>query len=89
MIWCLRAPDAVDVIEDNLVCQLEPPSEGRGVPEWFAERATGFTAEQRAAIVAFLESYRARHEAHGPAGAPSAHATNALAYWTRPPEAGA
>jgi hypothetical protein len=24
MIWCIRAPDAVDVIQDNLVYQLEP-----------------------------------------------------------------
>lgn len=42
-IWCVRAPGAVDVIQDNLVYQLEPPTEDRGVPEWFEERATGFS----------------------------------------------
>jgi hypothetical protein len=53
MIWCIRAPDAVNVIQDNLVYQLEPPAEGRDVPGWFNERATGFSEAQRAAIVAY------------------------------------
>ena len=33
LIWCVREPDAVDVIQDNLVYQLEPPDGERGVPE--------------------------------------------------------
>jgi hypothetical protein len=81
MTWCIRAPDEVDVIQDNLVYQLEPPGEGRGVPEWFTERATGFSDEQRAAIVAYLHSYRAREEAHWAPAPPPRHVYNALAYW--------
>ena len=69
MIWCIREPEAVDVIEDNLVCQLEPPADGRGVPEWFDERAAGFSPAQRTSIAAFLELYRAREETRWPAGA--------------------
>lgn len=82
MIWCVREPEAVDVIEDNLVSQLEPPGDGLGVPEWFNERATGFSPGQRAAIVAFLELYRARDVARWPAGARPRHVDRALAYWT-------
>jgi hypothetical protein len=68
MIWCIRAPEAVDVLQDNLVHQLEPPDDGRGVPEWFAQRAPGFSPAQREAIVAYLEWYREREEQHWPAG---------------------
>lgn len=81
MIWCVRAPDAVDVIEDNLVYQLEPPDEHRGVPDWFTERATGFSPEQRAAIVAYLHWYRERDEARWVGGESPRHVHNALAYW--------
>ena len=81
MIWCIRAPDVVDVIQDNLVYQLEPPVEGRGVPEWFDERATGFSEEQRAAIVAYLQWYRAREETQWAGTDPPPHAYNALKYW--------
>jgi len=63
MIWCMRAPEAVDVIQDNLVYQLEPRDDTRGVPEWFHERARGFSREQRLAIVAYLGWYRERDEA--------------------------
>ena len=81
MIWCIRAPDAVDVIQDNLVYQLEPPAQGRGVPEWFEERAIGFSEEQRAAIVAYLHWYREREETHWDGAEPPRHVYNALAYW--------
>jgi Family of unknown function (DUF6714) len=81
MTWCIRAPDAVDVIQDNLVYQLEPPAEGRGVPEWFKERATGFSEEQRAAIVAYLHWYREREEAQWAGAEPPRHVCNALTYW--------
>jgi hypothetical protein len=81
MIWCLREPDAVDVIQDNLVYQLEPPDGERGVPEWFQERATGFSAEQRAAIVAYLDWYREYDAARWAGGEPPRHVYNALAYW--------
>ena len=81
MIWCIRAPDAVDVIQDNLVYQLEPPAEGRGVPEWFEERATGFSEAQRAAILAYLHWSREREEAQWAGAEPPRHAYNALTYW--------
>ena len=84
MTWTIRAPDAVDVLEDNLVYQLEPPREGQGVPEWFEERAHGFTPQQRQAIVAFLEWHRERIEtswAQLGAEAPR-HVYNALDHWS-------
>jgi hypothetical protein len=81
MIWCLRAPDEVDVIQDNLVYQLEPPADGRGVPEWFEERATGFSEEQRAAVAAYLHWYRERQEAQWAGARPPRHVYDALAYW--------
>lgn len=82
MIWCIRAPDVVDVIQDNLVYQLEPPAEGRGVPQWFEERATGFSEEQRGAVAAYLHWYRERDEDRGAGAEPPRHVDNALAYWT-------
>ena len=83
LIWAIRAPEAVDVLQDNLVYQLEPPADGRGVPEWFAERCANFSAEQGLAIVAYLEWYRERDEAmwHGLGAEPPRHVYNALAYW--------
>ena len=84
MIWCIRAPETVDVIQDNLVYQLEPPADGNGVPEWFAERTPGFSDAQRAAIVAYLDWYREREEAQWPAGAAPRHVYNALEYWRTP-----
>lgn len=83
MIWVIRAPDEVDVLLDNLVYQLEPPADGRGVPEWFRERAVGFSARQRLAIVAYLNWYREREEAEWRrvgAEAPR-HVYNALCHW--------
>lgn len=84
LIWTIRAPQAVDVLQDDLVYQLEPPADGRGAPEWFAERSVGFTDEQRRAIVAYLDWYRAREEESWRrigADAPR-HVYNALAYWS-------
>ena len=83
MIWAIREPHAVDVLQDNLVYQLEPPADGRGVPEWFDERAQGFTVPQRRAIVAYLEWYRARDEATWArlGTEPPRHVYNALAHW--------
>jgi hypothetical protein len=89
MIWCIRAPETVDVIQDNLVYQLEPPAEGRGVPEWFEERAIGFSEAQRAAIVAYLDWYREHEEAQWAEVAPPRHVYNALTYWApKAPDAG-
>ena len=87
LIWTIRAPEAVDVLQDNLVYQLEPPADGRGVPEWFAERCAGFSAEQRLAIVAYLEWYRERDAAMWQrlGGEPPRHVYNALAYWSAEP----
>ena len=81
--WCIRAPVAVDVIQDTLVFQLEPPANGQGVPEWFNERAVGFSEDQRAAIVAFLHWSREREEADWAGAEPPRHVYNALAFWTR------
>jgi hypothetical protein len=81
MIWCIRAPDTVDVIQDNLVYQLEPPDDQRGVPEWFNERARGFSREQRSAIVAYLDWYRERDETRWDGTEPPRHVYVALTYW--------
>ena len=81
MIWCIRAPDTVDVIHDNLVFQLEPPDAQRGVAAWFDERAHGFSRAQRSAISAYLEWSLDYCEEQWPGGEPSRHARNALAYW--------
>jgi hypothetical protein len=84
LIWSIRAPEAVDVFLDNLVSQLEPPSETRGVAEWFAERAVGFSPDQRQAIVAFLNWYRVRDEAmwRNLGGEPPGGVYDAIRYWT-------
>ena len=80
MIWCIRAPEAVDVIQDNLVYQLEPPADGGGVPvvrrarAWILRRAA-------AAIAAYLHWYREREETQWAGAAPPRHVHNALAYW--------
>jgi len=83
--WCVRAPEAVDVIQDNLVFQLAPPQKSVQEPplQWFAERAVGFTVEQRQAIVAYLNWYREREEtACGALGLePPNHVYSALAHW--------
>jgi len=81
LIWCLREPDAVDVLADNLVYQLEPPDGEHGVSEWFGERAVGFSESQRAAVVAYLDWYRERDEARWAGSAPPRHVYRALAYW--------
>ena len=89
--WTVREPVAVDVINDNLVYQLEPPDPEEfpaeqfpGQREYFAERSTGFDDRQRAAIVAFLDWYRAREEAEwrGSGWEPPHHAARALAFWS-------
>ena len=84
LIWTIRAPETVDALQDNLVYQLEPPAAGRGVPEWFNERAHGFSIQQRRAIVAFLDWYREREEASWrQLGAePPRHVYNALSHWS-------
>lgn len=85
IIWCIRAPEAVDVLQDNLVFQLEPRSDTDDPPlrEWFAQRAVGFNQEQRSAIVAYLEWYRSREEAAWAAagGTPPDHVYRALEFW--------
>ena len=88
MIWCVREPEAVDVIQDNLVYQLEPPGDDSGVPEWFNERATGFSDEQRAAIAAYLDWYRERDEARWAGAKQPPNAARALAHWTTDLSAG-
>ena len=86
MIWAIREPVAVDVLQDNLVYQLEPPHDGNGVPEWFAERAVGFSEAQHQAICAYLTWYRDRDEIEWRSlgAAPPRHVYNALAHWSRP-----
>ena len=73
----------MDVLQDDIVDQLEPPQDGHGVPQWLQERCVGFSPQQRLAIVAYLEWYGEREEAMWHrlgADAPS-HVYNALAYW--------
>jgi len=86
MIWAIREPKAVDVLQDNLVYQLQPPGEDGSVPAWFAERAVGFTEPQRHAICAYLTWYRDRDEIEWRriGGEPARHVYNALAHWSRP-----
>ena len=83
LTWTIRAPETVDVLQDNLVYQLEPPRDGQGVPEWFNERAVDFSAEQRRAIVGFLEWYRDRDEPNWPTGEAPGHVYNALTHWSK------
>ena len=63
---------------------LAPPVDGHGVPAWFAQRAPGFSAEQRGAIAAFLDWSRERAEEAWPPGTVPPHVYNALKYWSRP-----
>lgn len=81
--WCIRAPEVVDVINDNLIFQLEPPQEIDG--KWFEERAHGFSAAQRQAIVAYLRWYQEREaQEYGAMGMePPESAARALRHWTR------
>ena len=82
MTWCLRQPVEADVLVDYVAWQLTPPAGERGVPDWFAPRAVGFTSAQRAAIVAYLEWYRA-HEAAlwAPSASPN-DVGGAIAWWS-------
>jgi hypothetical protein len=50
IIWCVRDPRRADVLVDNLAHRLSRRSEA----DW-AARSAGFTPEQRAAIVFYLE----------------------------------
>jgi hypothetical protein len=86
ILWCVRAPDVVDVIQDNLVYQLTPPTEDGGVPGWFEPRARGFDAAQRHAIVAYLEWSRERLEASWTrfGGTPPDDIYRALEFWRKP-----
>ena len=85
LTWTIRAPEVVDVLEDNLVFQLTPPRDGDGVPEWFAERCVNFfSPEQRAAIAAFLDWSRVHQEPQWPPGTRPRHVYDALAYWRQP-----
>jgi len=86
--WCVRAPDAVDVIQDNLVYQLEPPepTDQESLHEWFRQRAVGFSEEQRQVIRSYLEWYGERQEADCLALAlePPMSVYRALEHWTGP-----
>jgi hypothetical protein len=87
MTWCVRAPDEVEVIQDNLVYQLEPPSpaDDPGLQQWFFERMKGFSLLQRQAILGYLDWYRERQEAEYArlAMEPPGNVYRALEYWTR------
>jgi hypothetical protein len=48
IIWCIRAPKDVDVIQDNLVYQLAPPeTQEQWAWEWFKPRASGTKSERK------------------------------------------
>jgi hypothetical protein len=86
IIWCIRAPKDVDVIQDNLVYQLAPPeTQEQWAWEWLKPRASGFNRQQRQAIVAFLKWYQEREEEHwaGLGATPPDHAVRALSFWER------
>ena len=82
LIWTIREPKTVDVLQDNLEFQLAPPTDDLGVPEWFAQRAPGFSPAQRGAIAAFLEWSGERDEEVWPPGTVPPHVYNALKYWS-------
>jgi hypothetical protein len=84
LIWTIREPKTVDVLQDNLEFQLAPPVDGHGVPEWFEQRAPGFSTAQRSAIAAFLDWSRERAEEVWPPGTVPPHVYNALRYWSCP-----
>ena len=75
--WSVKDPEAVDVIADNLVMQLTPSGDGGSLEAWFEPRARGFTADQRAAIAAFLQWFAERA---GPT--PPARIDRAIAHWS-------
>lgn len=81
--WCVRAPETVDVIMDNLVFQLEPPKDRDGA--WFEERAHGFSGPQREAIVSYLTWYQEREvqEYREMGLEPPGGVVRALKYWAR------
>jgi hypothetical protein len=70
-------PEAVDVIADNLVMQLTPSGDGGSLEAWFEPRTRGFTADQRAAIAAFLQWFSERA---GPT--PPGRIDRAIAHWS-------
>ena len=83
LVWCVRDTDKVDVLIDNLVHELTPRV-GRG-SDWFEPRSRGFSAEQRGAIVLFLEWYQKREQAEWASIAtdPTGGVSGALEYWRR------
>ena len=91
--WSVKDPKTVDVIADNLVYQLTPPREPNSsgadagaLAEWFEPRSHGFTADQRAAVAAFLEWF-AEHEQADWArigATPPGRADRALDWWSSP-----
>ena len=81
LVWCVREPEAVDVLLDNVVYELEPPDvDDKG---WFAERAHGFTPAQMRAMIHFLEWYRERQDAEYELLElePPTHVERALTHW--------
>jgi hypothetical protein len=78
----------LDIRCDYLVYELEPPVPPKA-DEWFAERISGFSEEQRRVIVAYLEWYREREEAeYALLEMPTpVHVHRALAYWNAEPTA--
>lgn len=84
IIWCIRNPEVVDVIQDNLVYQLAPPvTQEEWAWNWFKPRASGFNRDQRVAIVAFLNWYKEEEEEHwsGLGAAPPDFAARAITFW--------
>jgi hypothetical protein len=86
--WCIREPETVDVIQDNLVFQLAPPPPDgpSGLHEWFRQRMDGFTELQRRTIVGYLSWYRAHLERQWEnlRGEPPQQVYRALKHWAPP-----
>jgi hypothetical protein len=85
IVWCVRDTRQVDVLVDNLVHELTPRPGADNA--WFEPRAIGFSAEQRRAILSFLEWYQQREQAGWASiGAePPGQARSAIKYWGRAP----
>jgi hypothetical protein len=66
-----------DVVGDSAVNALTPQPRGP-LQQFWIERASGFTQEQKSAIVAFLQHMAFEHEADYPVHGPK----DALPHWT-------
>jgi len=79
---CVQNPEALDLLPEFTVYQLEPPKAGEE-DAWFSERSGGFSKAQREVIIDYLDWYREREESEGAGwqGEPPQNVYRALKYW--------